>query len=382
MKSTILLILATAWLSVSASAQEAPSIDDLVTPEQRVAYYIGLQWGKQLEQMDESDMQLDRSALIQGIGDAADGRVVLSDAEIAILQKEHREFQTELGIRFRAKQQRELEELEELKYKNTRESREFLSKNKSKPGVVELPSGLQYQILKPGTGRKPTGNDTVVLHQRGTLLDGTEFVSTYDRDQPLTTPLVFGIKGWLEGIRLMREGATWRLFLPPKLAYGEPGRENIGPNATLLFDVELLRIDGAPLESLTPAEQNAREGSQFLASNRNQPGVVTLRSGLQYKELRSGDGPLPRRNGKVTVHYSGRLINGTEFDSSYSRGQTERFGVTKVISGWTEALRLMPEGAHWELYIPPDLAYGKRGSSPSIGPNMTLIFEIEMIRAR
>jgi FKBP-type peptidyl-prolyl cis-trans isomerase len=345
MKSTILLILATAWLSVSASAQEAPSIDDLVTPEQRVAYYIGLQWGKQLEQMDESDMQLDRSALIQAIGDAADGRVVLSDAEIAILRKEHREFQTELGIRFRAKQQRELEELENLKYKNTRESRDFLSKNKSKPGVVELPSGLQYQILKPGTGRKPTGNDTVVLHQRGTLLDGTEFVSTYDRDQPLTTPLVFGIKGWLEGIRLMREGATWRLFLPP-------------------------------------AEQNAREGSQFLASNRNQPGVVTLRSGLQYKELRSGDGPLPRRNGKVTVHYSGRLINGTEFDSSYSRGQTERFGVTKVISGWTEALRLMPEGAHWELYIPPDLAYGKRGSPPSIGPNATLIFEVEMIRAR
>lgn len=117
----------------------------------------------------------------------------------------------------------------------------------------------------------------------------------------------------------------------------------------------------------------------FLETNKKKPGVVTLPDGLQYKILVEGKGPKPKETDSVTVHYSGTLVNGTEFDSSYKRGEPATFPVNGVIPGWTEALKLMNVGSTWQLFIPAKLAYGEQGAPPSIGPNETLIFKVNLI---
>ena len=127
------------------------------------------------------------------------------------------------------------------------------------------------------------------------------------------------------------------------------------------------------------AEVNAQQGAAFLAENATKEGVTVLESGLQYSVITMGDGPKPGPSDTVEVHYRGTLIDGTEFDSSYSRNSTVSFGVTQVIPGWTEALQLMPVGSKWNLYIPSELAYGPGGAGGAIGPNATLIFEVELI---
>ncbi|MBE9539352.1 MAG: FKBP-type peptidyl-prolyl cis-trans isomerase [Proteobacteria bacterium] len=120
-------------------------------------------------------------------------------------------------------------------------------------------------------------------------------------------------------------------------------------------------------------------GAAFLAENAAKEGVVVTESGLQYEILEAGDGPLPSAEDTVEVHYRGTLMDGTEFDSSYSRNQTASFGVTQVIPGWVEALQMMPVGSKWKLVIPSELAYGAGGAGGSIGPNATLVFEVELI---
>ena len=127
------------------------------------------------------------------------------------------------------------------------------------------------------------------------------------------------------------------------------------------------------------ADINQQEGEAFLAENKNRAGVVTLPSGLQYQVLQEGTGATPNRNDKVTTHYHGTLIDGTVFDSSYERGQPATFPVSGVIAGWTEALMQMKEGAKWRLFLPADLAYGSQGAGDDIGPNSTLIFDVELL---
>ena len=126
-------------------------------------------------------------------------------------------------------------------------------------------------------------------------------------------------------------------------------------------------------------EEQMTKGAAFLAENGKKPGVVTLPSGLQYKVMTEGKGKTPTEKSTVTTHYRGRLIDGKEFDSSYKRGQPAQFPCNGVIRGWTEALLLMKEGSKWELYVPPDLAYGASGAGGVIPPNATLIFEVELI---
>ena len=126
-------------------------------------------------------------------------------------------------------------------------------------------------------------------------------------------------------------------------------------------------------------EKNRKEGEAFLGENKKKEGVITLPSGLQYKVIKPGEGKKPQRSANVTTHYKGMLIDGTEFDSSYRRGQPASFPVSGVIPGWTEALQLMEAGAKWQLFVPSNLAYGERGAGNVIGPNATLIFEIELI---
>ena len=127
------------------------------------------------------------------------------------------------------------------------------------------------------------------------------------------------------------------------------------------------------------SEKNKKDGEAFLAENKKKEGVKTLPSGLQYKVIKEGDGKKPKSTDTVTTNYRGTLLDGTEFDSSYKRGQPATFSVDGVIKGWTEALQLMKVGSKWQLFVPSNLAYGERAPSPLIGPNSVLIFEVELL---
>ncbi len=127
------------------------------------------------------------------------------------------------------------------------------------------------------------------------------------------------------------------------------------------------------------SEATIKEGKEFLKENAGREGVVTLGSGLQYEVINEGTGSKPKASDNVKVHYHGTLIDGQVFDSSVDRGEPATFGVTQVISGWVEALQLMPVGSKWKLFIPSDLAYGARGAGQLIGPHTTLIFEVELL---
>lgn len=164
-------------------------------------------------------------------------------------------------------------------------------------------------------------------------------------------------------------------------------RDELGGSKTLLTDAEAeATLTALQAQMRQKAEQqmeaiataNQKEGETFLAANRLKDGVRTTPSGLQYKILTPGAGPKPLPTDTVVCNYSGKLLDGTEFDSSYKRGEPVTLSVSGLIKGWTEALQMMPVGSKWEIYIPPDLAYGPRGKGP-IGPNSTLIFDVELL---
>jgi FKBP-type peptidyl-prolyl cis-trans isomerase len=199
----------------------------------KFSYALGMRVGDNLR---KQSVDVDTNLLMQGLKDAlSGGRTLMTDqeAQAAITQ-----MQNDL----RAKQE---ERAKLAAVKNKEQGEAFLEANKSKPGVVTLPSGLQYKILVEGTGPKPRAVDKVVCHYRGTLIDGTEFDSSYKRGEPVTFPVSGVIKGWTEALQLMPVGSKWQLFIPAGLAYGErsPGPE-IGPNSTLIFEVELISIEG------------------------------------------------------------------------------------------------------------------------------------------
>jgi FKBP-type peptidyl-prolyl cis-trans isomerase len=184
--------------------------------------------------MHKDSVDVDPAIISRGMKDAiAGGKLLLTDDEMKIAL-------TKFSGELRAKQEQAMQKVGEI---NKKAGDDFLAQNKTKEGVVALPDGLQYKILKEGTGPKPTANDTVVCNYRGTLLDGTEFDSSYKRGQPATFPVSGVIKGWTEAVQLMPVGSKWQLFLPADLAYGNRGAgQEIGPNATLIFEVELLSI--------------------------------------------------------------------------------------------------------------------------------------------
>jgi len=203
----------------------------LKTEKDKASYAIGVNIGKQ---MHKDSVDVDPVIISRGMKDAiAGGKLLLTDDEMkASLTK----LQADLHV----KQEQAMQKAGET---NKKAGDDFLAQNKTKEGVVALPDGLQYKILKEGTGPKPAATDSVVCNYRGTLLDGTEFDSSYKRGQPATFPVGGVIKGWTEAVQLMPVGSKWQLFIPADLAYGNraPAPE-IGPNATLIFEVELLSI--------------------------------------------------------------------------------------------------------------------------------------------
>ena len=199
---------------------------------EKVSYALGLGIGQQLAQMGASDLNVDEFA--QAIKD------VLAGNELKV---SHREAQGIVEQYFR-KKQAAMDAERAAKGKIAKESGEkYLDENAKKEGVVTLPSGLQYTVIKEGNGRKPKATDQVVCHYEGFLLDGTVFDSSVQRGEPATFGLQQVIAGWTEGLQLMQEGAKYRFFIPYRLAYGEGGAGNmIPPFATLIFDVELLEV--------------------------------------------------------------------------------------------------------------------------------------------
>ena len=162
------------------------------------------------------------------------------------------------------------------------------------------------------------------------------------------------------------------------LSGAEPLMTQEEMNKTLM-DLKKRIVTAQREERMKAAQDNLARGKAFLEENAKKEGVKTLPSGVQYRVIQEGSGATPAATDTVTVNYRGTLIDGTEFDSSYSRGKPATFRADRVIRGWTEALQMMKEGDKWELYIPPELAYGERGAGAKIGPNSTLVFEVELI---
>ncbi len=215
----------------SAAGTAQPSIT-LSDQKSKVSYAIGLNMGHGMKQQS---VDVDPNVLAQGLKDGlAGGKALMTDDEVhATLMQ----FQTDM----RAKMEEKRKAAGEAS-KSAGEA--FLAANKNKEGVVTLPSGLQYKVLTQGTGAKPTTSDTVTCNYRGTLVDGTEFDSSYKRGEPAKFPVGGVIKGWTEALQLMPVGSKWQLFIPPSLAYGEQGAgADIPPNSTLIFEVELISIE-------------------------------------------------------------------------------------------------------------------------------------------
>jgi FKBP-type peptidyl-prolyl cis-trans isomerase FklB len=224
--------------ATTAATKPKPLV--LTTEKDKQSYAIGLNVGKSLHR---DDIDVDPKIVLQGLQDAmAGGKVLLTDDQIKTVM-------TDLQNQVRQKQEEKRQAMAES---NKKDGAAFLAANATKPGVVTLPSGLQYKVLTPGTGAKPTATDSVVCNYRGTLLDNTEFDSSYKRGQPSTFPVSGVIKGWTEALQLMPVGSKWQLFIPADLAYGERAQGPIGPNATLVFDLELLSIQPKTPPAATP----------------------------------------------------------------------------------------------------------------------------------
>ena len=216
-----------------ATKPRTQSVLTLKTQKDKLSYALGMNLGSNLH---KEKVEVDPAIVLRGLKDA------LAAGKMLLTEDEARTALTQLQTEVRSKQQEKMKVAGEM---NKKEGVEFLAANKSKEGIVILPSGLQYKILTAGTGPKPTASDTVVCNYRGTLISGAEFDSSYKRGQPASFPVNGVIKGWTEALQMMPVGSKWQLFVPAELGYGDRGAgADIGPGATLIFEVELLSIQG------------------------------------------------------------------------------------------------------------------------------------------
>jgi FKBP-type peptidyl-prolyl cis-trans isomerase FkpA len=215
-----------------ASPAAAAAIPGLKTEKQQVSYMIGMQLGQSMKPVKD---EIDLDTVMRAV------RTTLDDGELLMTEEQAMQVAQSFGERMQAKQQAEAEALAKT---NLTEGEKFLADNAKKPNVQTTDSGLQYQVLTQGEGAKPTAEQTVRVHYKGELLDGTTFDSSYDRGEPAVFALNQVAPGWAEGVQLMPVGSKYKLWIPSKLGYGEQGTPGgpIGPNATLVFEVELLEI--------------------------------------------------------------------------------------------------------------------------------------------
>ena len=224
-------LIATALTSVFVAGNALAIDASLNTEKDKVSYMVGADVGRGLTQIKD---ELDLKVVIQALQDEFNGSKTL------MTQEEGQTVRQEFMQKLQAKRVAEEKVAAE---KNKKEGDAFLAKNKAKAGVKTTASGLQYEVVKLGTGPKPKETDTVKVDYTGTKIDGTKFDSSVDRGQPATFPLNGVIKGWTEGLQLMPVGSEYKLVIPAELAYGENAPPAIGPNATLIFDVKLISIE-------------------------------------------------------------------------------------------------------------------------------------------
>ena len=242
MNNRWLIVVGALLVTGVSGAQDAPA---LKTQEEKISYALGMDLGNQLRKLSA---EVDPAVFAHGLKDAlAGGKTLLNERQVkeAILLLQGQIKKKEAARRTGTSQTDGDDNVEAaiLPAYNKRAAAEFLAANKKKEGVVVLPSGLQYKVLRAGDGKKPTEADMVVCNYRGTLFDGTEVDSSYKRNQPSTFSVKGVIAGWREALPLMSVGSKWQLVIPPELAYGEKGASGvIGPNAALVFEVELLAI--------------------------------------------------------------------------------------------------------------------------------------------
>jgi FKBP-type peptidyl-prolyl cis-trans isomerase FklB len=243
----------------------------LSDPKSRVSYAVGMMTGHQWKQQE---VDFDPDIYARGIKDALSGGVMLLTPEQA--QQTIASFKQE----FSAKQQTRNAQ---LAVKNKAAGDAFLAANKNQPGVETLPDGLQYLVLTKGTGATPTPSDTVTVNYRGTLIDGTEFDSSYKRGQPAQFPVGGVIRGWTEALLKMPVGSKWKLFIPSELAYGESGQRSIAPNSVLIFEVELL-------DTKTPAPPAPPAPAQPLTSDIIKvPSADEMKKGAKIEVIKADD---------------------------------------------------------------------------------------------
>ncbi len=231
MRKSLLLLIILVFALVSCSGERSTITKKSLKEEKdKISYTIGYDLGKKFT---SDDIDLNLNVFFKGIEDASAKKDSLfEDSEMKKLMSD---FRKDLMDKKRKKRA-------EIAVRNLKEGEEFLKQNKTAEGVITLPSGLQYKVIKEGTGVKPKATDRVIVNYRGTTLDGKEFDSSYKRGKPATFGLNQIIKGWSEALKMMKTGSKWKLFIPSKIAYGQRGNRNISPNATLLFDIELLKI--------------------------------------------------------------------------------------------------------------------------------------------
>jgi FKBP-type peptidyl-prolyl cis-trans isomerase FklB len=231
--------------TATTAKAKTPALLVLKTQKDKVSYALGMSMGKDLgAKLHQGSVEVDQAILLRGVKDALSGsKLLLTDDEVKTV-----------FAQLNAEVRKRLEEKARIAGDaNKKEGDEFLAANKTKDGVVALPSGLQYKILTEGTGAKPTLTNSVTCNYRGTLISGIEFDSSYKRGQPATFQVNGVIKGWTEALQLMPVGSKWQLFIPGELAYGERGpNPQIGPNSTLIFEVELLSIQSKDKPDATP----------------------------------------------------------------------------------------------------------------------------------
>jgi FKBP-type peptidyl-prolyl cis-trans isomerase FklB len=246
----------------AATAKTAAPLT-LKTQKEKASYAIGMNIGKNLKR---DSVEIDPAVLSRALRD------VLAGNKLLLTDEEAKAALTALQVEVRAKEEAKIKA---AGVENKKSGEAFLAANKTKEGVVTLPSGLQYKIIKEGTGPKPAAEDTVLCHYRGTLVDNTEFDSSYKRGEPLKIPVGGVIKGWTEAIQLMPVGSKWQLYIPSDLAYGDRGAPGspIGPNSTLIFDVELISIEpkAAPKEQPKEAPKDAPKEQPKTAPKEQAP---------------------------------------------------------------------------------------------------------------
>jgi FKBP-type peptidyl-prolyl cis-trans isomerase FklB len=263
-----------------ASSVMADGTNLLTDEKSRVSYAIGMMLGHNWQQQG---LDVDPDIAARAIKDIQSGGATL------LSQQEMQQTLTSFQQEFRAIQQKKKAE---QAIKNKADGDAFLAANKNNPGVQTLPDGLQYLVLTNGTGATPTAGDTVTVNYRGTLIDGTEFDSSYKRGQPAQFPVGGVIHGWTEALEKMPVGSKWKLFIPSELAYGENGQRGIPPNSVLVFEVELL-------DTKTPAPPMAPTPAQPLTSDIIKvPSKAEMDKGAKIEVIPAGDAAKAATNGQ------------------------------------------------------------------------------------